>query len=81
MRHAFLLILLSSGAAQGQTRDLRVAVTFDDIPGVAVARCSPIALNRRLLAALDRHHVPAAALVVTGPARCGSDQLSRIVRT
>lgn len=81
MRNAFLLILLFSSAAQAQSRNLRVAVTFDDVPGVAVARCSPIALNRRLLTALDRHRIPAAALVVTGPERCGGDQLTRIVRT
>lgn len=79
MRNSLLLILFCSTAAHAQSRDLRVAVTFDDIPSVAVAECNAIALNQRLLAKLKRHSIPAAALVVTGPARCGEHQLPRIL--
>jgi peptidoglycan/xylan/chitin deacetylase (PgdA/CDA1 family) len=78
MRIALLLTLLPA-VAQAQTRDRTVAVTFDDIPGVAVARCAPVALNRRLLAGIKRNHMPAAALVVTGPARCGAAELPAIL--
>jgi peptidoglycan/xylan/chitin deacetylase (PgdA/CDA1 family) len=79
MRIALCLLLLASTAAQAQNRDLRVAVTFDDIPSVAVSQCAPVELNQRLLAAIRRNRMPAAALVVTGPARCGAQLLPRIV--
>ncbi len=72
---------VASAAAQ-QTDGLRVAVTFDDVPAVAVARCTPgsaRALNQRLLQAIDRNRMPAAALVVTGPSRSGAGQLDAIV--
>ena len=78
-----VLALLLTSPALGQPRqDLRVAVTFDDVPSVAVARCSSSAaraLNQRLLAKIERNNMPAAALVVTGPGRCGADQLGAIV--
>jgi peptidoglycan/xylan/chitin deacetylase (PgdA/CDA1 family) len=74
-----LLILLASTGAQAQNRDLRVAVTFDDIPGVATAHCAARELNQRLLTKIRRNRMPAAALVVTGPARCGSNELPAIV--
>jgi peptidoglycan/xylan/chitin deacetylase (PgdA/CDA1 family) len=50
-------------------RDRAVAITFDDVPGVATlaGTCDPDGIrsvNRRLLGALERNHVPAAALVV-----------------
>jgi peptidoglycan/xylan/chitin deacetylase (PgdA/CDA1 family) len=79
MRYALLLVLIATPVF-GQTRkDLRVAVTFDDVPAVAVARCNARALNERLLTKIKRNRMPAAALVVTGPARCGADQLAPIV--
>jgi peptidoglycan/xylan/chitin deacetylase (PgdA/CDA1 family) len=79
MRYAVFLALITTPLF-GQTRqDLRVAVTFDDVPSVAVARCDARALNERLLAKIKRNRMPAAALVVTGPARCGADQLAPIV--
>ncbi len=79
MRNALLLSLFYTTAAHAQSVDLKVAVTFDDIPSVAVAECNAIALNQRLLAKLKRHSIPAAALVVTGPSRCGANQLPRIL--
>jgi peptidoglycan/xylan/chitin deacetylase (PgdA/CDA1 family) len=78
MRIALLLAVVAA-LAQGQTRDLRVAVTFDDLPAVAIARCDPVVFNRRLLAGIKRNDMPAAALVVTGPARCGAAQLPVIL--
>lgn len=55
--------------ADGPTRDRAVAVTFDDVPGVAAlaGTCKPAALGDltdRLLAALEETGVPATALVV-----------------
>ncbi len=44
-----------------------------------MAQCNATALNQRLLAKLKRHSIPAAALVVTGPSRCGAHQLPRIL--
>lgn len=79
MRYAVLLALIATPLS-GQTRkDLRVAVTFDDVPSVAVVRCNARALNQRLLTKIERNRMPAAALVVTGPARCGAGQLAPIV--
>jgi peptidoglycan/xylan/chitin deacetylase (PgdA/CDA1 family) len=79
MRFALFLALIATPLF-GQTRpDLRVAVTFDDIPSVAVARCNARALNERLLTKIKRNDMPAAALVVTGPGRCGAEQLAPIV--
>src|SRR5688572_9871232 len=79
MRNALLLSLACSTVAHAQSRDLRVAVTFDDIPSVAVAQCNATALNQRLLAKLKQHSTPATALVVTGPGRCGAHQLPGIL--
>ena len=75
----FTLLLVATPVAAQTRRDLRVAVTFDDLPAVAVARCEPRALNARLLESIKRNKMPAAALVVTGPGRCGGDQLNSIV--
>src|SRR5688572_25268107 len=83
MRCICMLGLLAAAAAQAQEpRELSVAVTFDDVPSVAVARCAPgsaRALNDRLLAAIRRNRMPAAALVVAGPGRCGAEDLDAIV--
>jgi peptidoglycan/xylan/chitin deacetylase (PgdA/CDA1 family) len=57
-------------------------VTFDDVPSVAIPRCVPGAargMNDRLLTAIQRNRMPAAALVVTGPGRCGAEELDEIV--
>jgi peptidoglycan/xylan/chitin deacetylase (PgdA/CDA1 family) len=79
MRYAVLLVLIATPVF-GQTRqNLRVAVTFDDVPSVAIVRCNARTLNQRLLTKIERNDMPAAALVVTGPARCGADQLAPIV--
>jgi peptidoglycan/xylan/chitin deacetylase (PgdA/CDA1 family) len=79
MRYLVLLGLVATPLF-GQTRkDLRVAVTFDDVPSVAVARCNARPLNERLLQKIERNNMPAAALVVTGPGRCGANQLTTIV--
>ena len=48
---------------------LTVALTFDDIPGVALPRnegCNSLRWNKKLLATLERHHAPALGLVNTG---------------
>jgi peptidoglycan/xylan/chitin deacetylase (PgdA/CDA1 family) len=77
-----LTLAVAAPASAQQPRDLQVAITFDDIPAVAIARCGPgtaRALNQKLLAGLKRHNMPAAALVVTGPARCGAQDLRPIV--
>jgi peptidoglycan/xylan/chitin deacetylase (PgdA/CDA1 family) len=76
------LVLVLPLPARAQTPDLQVAVTFDDVPGVAWANCTHNnigTLNRKLLLAIERNRMPAAALVVTGPARCGSGRLAEIV--
>lgn len=82
MRQALILVLFTAGVANAQTRpDLRVAVTFDDVPGVHMT-CRPgaaLAMNQQLLAGLARHRIPAAALVVAGRGHCGATDLSRIV--
>jgi peptidoglycan/xylan/chitin deacetylase (PgdA/CDA1 family) len=51
---------------------LTVALTFDDIPGVAFPNnegCNALQWNQKLLATLARHHAPALGLVNTGK-RC-----------
>ena len=59
-----------------------IAVTFDDLPGVAVPasdRCDGAALrrwNEKLLAVLRRHKTPALALVNSGRACVGHDLAS-----
>lgn len=83
MRYALALLIIAAGAAQAQTARRQVAVTFDDVPGVAIARCGPgiaRAVNRRLLVAIERNRMPATALVVAGPGRCGANDLDAIVR-
>lgn len=79
MRPLLVLVLAGAAPALAQTTPLQVAVTFDDVPSVAVARCSALALNQRLLQAIERNRMPATALVVTGPGRCGAEQLDSIV--
>ena len=83
MRLALVLVCAHAAAAAAQQSGQRqVAVTFDDVPSVAVSRCTAgvaRALNRRLLQAIERNGMPATALVVTGPDRCGADQLDVIV--
>ena len=81
MRVALALTLFLTTPLAAQQTQKSVAVTFDDIPGVAMA-CGPeaaVRLNRRLLAKVAAHKIPAAALVVTGNTRCGSSDLTRIV--
>src|SRR5687768_16028434 len=76
---AMMMTAPSSLAAQTKARS--VAVTFDDVPGVALSRCSDVvATNRRLLATLKKHSVPATIFAVTGRARCGAELLPRIVK-
>jgi peptidoglycan-N-acetylglucosamine deacetylase len=51
---------------------LTVALTFDDIPGVALPNnegCNALQWNQKLLGTLERHHAPALGLVNTGK-RC-----------
>ena len=56
----------------GGSADREVAVTFDDIPGVAMRqseRCNARAsadMNRKLLESVTRHRIPALGLVVEG---------------
>jgi peptidoglycan/xylan/chitin deacetylase (PgdA/CDA1 family) len=70
----------SSSWAQRDTRS--VAVTFDDVPGVALSDCSNVvATNQRLLATLKTYDVPATIFVVTGPARCGANLLPAILKS
>jgi len=48
---------------------LTVALTFDDMPAVALPAtegCNALEWNQKLLAALKRHHAPALGLVNTG---------------
>jgi peptidoglycan/xylan/chitin deacetylase (PgdA/CDA1 family) len=48
---------------------LTVALTFDDMPAVALPTtegCNALEWNQKLLAALKRHHAPALGLVNTG---------------
>jgi peptidoglycan/xylan/chitin deacetylase (PgdA/CDA1 family) len=71
-----VLIAASPSLARGQTRDQHirreVAVTFDDLPGVAMLqaqRCNAKAvatMNKRLLKSISTHRVPAFGLVVEG---------------
>ena len=82
MKLAAFLLLAFAAPLAAQKPDLQVAVTFDDVPGVSWANCTRSNirdLNRKLLSAIERNRMPAAALVVTGGVRCGSDQLSAIV--
>jgi peptidoglycan/xylan/chitin deacetylase (PgdA/CDA1 family) len=82
MKLAVLFLLAFAAPFAAQRPDLQVAVTFDDVPGVAWASCTRDNirdLNRKLLSGIERNRMPAAALVVTGGGRCGSDQLSEIV--
>src|SRR5687767_14967450 len=83
MRLALVLSLfLSTPLAAQRGLERTVAVTFDDVPGVALSdwtTSAVIALNQRLLAAIKRNKMPAAALVVTGPRRGGGTELTRIV--
>ncbi len=83
MRYAILLgLAVAVPAAAQQTSERRVAVTFDDVPGVAYAGCGPGAarvLNQRLLAAIERNRMPAAALVVARRSGCGAGELEPIV--
>jgi peptidoglycan/xylan/chitin deacetylase (PgdA/CDA1 family) len=83
MRLVLVLVCAHAAAAAAQQSGHRqVAVTFDDVPSVAVSRCTAgaaRALNQRLLQAIARNGMPATALVVTGPDRCGADQLDVIV--
>lgn len=76
-RNLFYLIaaLLTTGsAANAQQKSVKreVAVTFDDLPGVAMQRsgqCNAKAfadLNRRLLQSIARNRMPALGLVVEG---------------
>ena len=81
MRLALALSLFLTCPLAAQRPQKSVAVTFDDIPGVAMA-CGPeaaVRLNRRLLAKVAAHKIPATALVVTGNSRCGARDLTRIV--
>jgi peptidoglycan/xylan/chitin deacetylase (PgdA/CDA1 family) len=83
MRFTCLLVLVAATAARAQQPgQLRVAVTFDDVPSVAIPACAPgaaRAMNDRLLTAIKRNRMPAAALVVTGANRCGGQDLEAIV--
>src|SRR5260370_6995204 len=48
---------------------LTVALTFDDMPAVALPTsegCNALRWNQKLLATLERHHAPALGLVNTG---------------
>ena len=64
----------SYGQSQSNSQTLRreVAVTFDDLPGVAMLRsqrCDPKAfaeMNRKLLQGVGAHRIPAVGLVVEG---------------
>lgn len=64
--------------ASGHDRNLRVAVTFDDLPMPArngSKKCDPASVlrdNRRLLDAISEEKMPATGLV-TGSRFCGSD--------
>src|SRR5688572_10404841 len=76
---AMMMTAPSSLAAQTNARS--VAVTFDDVPGVALSSCSEVvATNKRLLATLKKHSVPATMFAVTGPARCGANLLPGILK-
>ena len=49
---------------------LTVALTFDDLPGMALpAGCDALPWNQKLLSVLKRHQAPALGLVNTGK-RC-----------
>lgn len=76
-----LALLLAATPARAQILTRSVALTFDDIPGVALSRCSDVvAANKRLLASLKKNRAPATAFVVTGPARCGNELLPRLLK-
>src|SRR5258705_11514609 len=48
---------------------LTVALTFDDMPAVALTKsegCNALRWNQKLLATLERHHAPALGLVNSG---------------
>lgn len=66
MRGALIALFLTLSAAAAPQR--RVAITFDDLPGVQVVRQCDVAelaaMNRKLVAALQRNGVPALGLVV-----------------
>jgi peptidoglycan-N-acetylglucosamine deacetylase len=65
---------LSYGQNQSNNQPVRreVAITFDDLPGVAMLqsqRCNPKAfaeMNRKLLQSITTHQIPALGLVVEG---------------
>lgn len=71
-----MLMATSPSLARGQTGDQHIrreiAVTFDDLPGVAMLltqRCNPkgiAAMNRKLLRTIGTNRIPALGLVVEG---------------
>lgn len=85
MRLIVLLILIGLGSVpaahtvagpEAGDTDLRVALTFDDLPFIPRGDCSAdeiVAVNRRLLETLERENIPAAGLVVGGR-QCGDDE-------
>jgi peptidoglycan-N-acetylglucosamine deacetylase len=82
MRLVRALGLLVPATLMAQQPPKAVAITFDDVPGVALAHCAgkrAVRLNETLLGTLERNDIPAAALVVTGAGRCGARDLTRIV--
>lgn len=60
------------GVSNDQPPRREVAITFDDLPGVALLRtqrCNPDAIatmNAKLLRSISAHHIPALGLVVEG---------------
>jgi peptidoglycan-N-acetylglucosamine deacetylase len=78
---ALAVLTMTAPASLAAQSARSVAVTFDDVPGVALSNCSNVvATNNRLLAMLKKHRVPATVFVVTGPGRCGANLLPGILK-
>jgi peptidoglycan/xylan/chitin deacetylase (PgdA/CDA1 family) len=61
-----VLVLLALAALPATAREARIALTFDDLPELSLVEDAgwDRDLNERLLAGLERHHLPATGFVV-----------------
>jgi len=61
-------LAMPTAPAQARPQSGQIALTFDDLPAIALVRRESYVedLNRRLLAGLRHHHIPATGFVVEG---------------